>query len=73
MVNNGYLPPEANLWTNDKKQKFVDELFPRSRNKTDLKGIPAEFLIINHKYIPPSDPLYWQEIEVSKPNVPPTE
>jgi len=66
MVMNGYLPPEATDWPKDKKEEFIESLFPAGE---DLKGIPSEWLLTGKKKLQPSDPEYSrpENIAISKP------
>src|SRR6266487_493420 len=67
MVKNGYLPPEAEGWPEDKKKDFVLSLFPPNAKAAGISGIPADFLIIEGKEVPPSDPRYRENLGESKP------
>lgn len=63
MVANGYLPPEADRWSDDEKENFVFRLFPPNWTQTGVRGIPADYLIIKGRRVPPSDPRYGEAIE----------
>ncbi|MFQ5846206.1 MAG: hypothetical protein ACE5IQ_00875 [Candidatus Methylomirabilales bacterium] len=62
MVKNGYLPPEAENWSDDEKVKFVRPLTPSEQ----ISLVPGEFLSVRGKAVYPSNPLYDQYIGTSK-------
>jgi len=67
MVKNGYLPPEAEEWPEDKKKDFVLSLFSSNAKATGILGIPADYLVIDNELVPPSDPRYRENLAESKP------
>jgi hypothetical protein len=67
MVTNGFLPPEANTWSEERKTEFIDALWSENAEAAGLVGIPAEFLVIEGREVLPSDPAYQENIAVSKP------
>lgn len=67
MVKNGYLPPEVEKWEEKKKVDFVLTLFPANKDRLAIRGIPADFLILDGKEVPPSDPRYKENVAESRP------
>ena len=70
MVNNQYLPPDAEQWPADKKEHYFRSLL-ENNDVSGITGIPMDYLLLpgpgaETTRIPPSDPRYQENLAVSQ-------